>query len=363
MRVKVFGASCSSKKTYLFRSLRRHPVPIILVDTLVCDGERAKVWCGERCDMQKEWLIGDSLLRPDDFHPRDTVSWAPSLGVTTVQLTTYTDSLCPATTTAAIRTLGNTQITSTIDSSILCLGDSAQLSAVGIDNPFWTSVPYDSVLGDSQGETVVTISPKTTTTYYVQPLRPTRCTQNAPPVTVTVLPYPEPLIWTRTPYVDLSHPALDIEDRSPHSNSSFWSFSDGQNDYGPRIKHTFATAEDSVGIALHACNNNRCCADTSITLPIKVFALWIPNTFTPDGIDNRTFAFTTTLDIIAFELYVYDRHGMLVYHGTDFNAGWDGTTTDGSPCPQGAYVYYYTYTEALHPTLEHTGIGTVTLLR
>ncbi len=363
MRVKVFGASCSSKKTYLFRSLRRHPVPIILADTLVCDGERAKVWCGERCDMQKEWLIGDSLLRPDDFHPLDTVSWAPSLGVTTVQLTTYTDSLCPATTTATIKTLGNTQITSTIDSSILCLGDSAQLSAVGIDNPFWTSVPYDSVLGDSQGETVVTISPKTTTTYYVQPLRPTRCTQNAPPVTVTVLPYPEPLIWTRTPYVDLFHPALDIEDRSPHSNSSFWSFSDGQNDYGPRIKHTFATAEDSVWIALHACNNNRCCADTSITLPLKVFALWIPNTFTPDGIDNRTFAFTTTLEIIAFELYVYNRQGMLVYHGTDFNAGWDGTATDGSPCPQGAYVYYYTYTEALHPTLEHTGIGTVTLLR
>ena len=116
-------------------------------------------------------------------------------------------------------------------------------------------------------------------------------------------------------------------------------------------------------IALHACNNNRCCADTSITLPIKVFALWIPNTFTPDGIDNRTFAFTTTLEIIAFELYVYNRQGMLVYHGTDFNAGWDGTATDGSPCPQGAYVYYYTYTEALHPTLEHTGIGTVTLLR
>ena len=213
MRVKVFGASCSSKKTYLFRSLKRHPVPIILADTLVCDGERAKVWCGERCDMQKEWLIGDSLLRPDDFHPLDTVSWAPSLGVTTVQLTTYTDSLCPATTTATIKTLGNTQITSTIDSSILCLGDSAQLSAVGIDNPFWTSVPYDSVLGDSQGEAVVTISPKTT------PPPPLTMCSPCVPHAVRRTPRPSPSPSYPTPNPSFGHGHLMSTSPTPPSTS------------------------------------------------------------------------------------------------------------------------------------------------
>lgn len=362
-RVKVFNRDCGNEQLFVCRAYKRHPVPILLADTIVCEGETAMAYCGADCGMQKRWLIGDSVVRPDEFHSRDTVTWLPALGLTTLQLTTYTDSLCPATTYATLKTLGNSQIASTLDPSILCLGDTAQLSAVGIDAPYWTSVPYDSTLAAGQGQNTVSISPAVTTTYYVQPSHPTRCTQDAPPITVIVLRYPEPRIWANKSFVDLANPILYLEDRSLYGNSSHWTFSDGQHAEGGHIEHTFATADDSVTIFLRSCNEERCCADTSLSLPFRTNALWIPNTFTPDGPGNTHFRFFTTLDIIDFEINIYDRHGLLVYHGTDFDAGWDGKTADGTPCPQGAYAYQYTYILADTPTHKHNGIGTVTLLR
>lgn len=363
MRVKAHGRECGSQRTYVCRALQRHPVDIHLSDTLFCDGETAMASCTQRCDMQKEWLIGDSLLRPDAEHSLDTVTWRPALGITTVQLTTFTDSLCPATTTATIKALGIVQITSTADSAILCLGQSTQLSAVGIDNPLWSSVPYDTALGDARGQSIVTVSPPVTTIYSVRPAEASRCVQDAVPLTVTVYDYPKPTIWTNHPFVDITAPTLTIEDRSPNSNASHWTFSDGQSAQGSRITHYFATADDSITISLHTCNHKRCCADTSTTLPVKADGLWIPNAFTPGEVTNNRFAFVTTLDILEFEIYIYNRNGMLVYHGTDFNVGWDGRATDGSPCPQGAYAYNYTYTLADTPTRKHSAIGTVTLLR
>ena len=129
------------------------------------------------------------------------------------------------------------------------------------------------------------------------------------------------------------------------------------------VDHWFGAAEDSVWIALHACNELRCCADTTVTIPIVTNVLWIPNTFTPDATQNNRFAFFTTLDIIYFEIWIYNRQGLLVYHGTDMNQPWDGNSLNGTPCPQGAYAYHYIYSTSQTPTRRHTGTGTVTLLR
>lgn len=362
LHVSLFSRDCGSERTFLCRALQSHPIPII-ADTLVCEGETATAYCTEHLDIQKEWLIGDSLLRPYAGNPRDTVSWVPDLGLTAVQLTTYTDSLCPATTTATVKCLGNVQISTTLDHSVLCLGDSAILSATGIGDPMWTSVPYDTLLDNALGHDTVVISPSVTTVYYVQPSRPTRCVQNPSTITVTVLPYPQPSIWTSRSYVDIINPTLLIEDRSLNSTNAYWTFSDGQSAEGARVEHYFNNATDSVTIALHACNDDRCCADTSLSLPVHTDALWIPNVFAPGDPGNDIFRFVTNLDIIEFEIYIYNRQGLLVYHGTDFNAGWDGKTAAGTPCPQGAYAYQYSYVLADTPTHKHVGIGTVTLLR
>ena len=52
-----------------------------------------------------------------------------------------------------------------------------------------------------------------------------------------------------------------------------------------------------------------------------------------------------------------------VYHSTDVHPQWDGTDLNGNPCPMGAYVYHYSFTEATEPDRLHQEQGTLTLLR
>ncbi|MBR1549416.1 MAG: gliding motility-associated C-terminal domain-containing protein [Bacteroidales bacterium] len=363
MRVTVAGRDCGATTTVVVRALQEHPAAIELEEAIVCEGERAEVRCTSQCHLEKVWHIGDSTLRSSPGNPLDTIRWWPQLGSTYITLTTTTDSLCPATSDITLTALGNTTVTSDADGSILCLGDSTLLSASGISQPLWFSNPYDSLLADGGGREQVYVSPQVTTTYMVQPSQQTRCLQNASAITIVVLPYPEPTIWTSRPVLDLTDPTLTLEDRSPYSTSSHWLFSDGLTATGNHITHTFGTSSDSVSITLNACNEERCCADTTVSLPVTVTTFWLPNTFTPGEAINNRFSYVSTLDIITFELHIYNRNGLLVYHSTDLQPQWDGNDQHGTPCPQGAYVYHYSYTEATEPDRLHQGQGTLTLLR
>ncbi len=363
MRVIVAGRDCGASTTVVVRALQAHPATLELAEDIVCEGERAEVRCTSQCHLEKEWHIGDSILRSSPANPLDTVRWWPALGSTYITLTTTTDSLCPATSNITLSALGNVTVTSDAPNSILCRGDSTLLSANGLASPIWLSSPYDSLLGDGNGMEAVYVSPQVTTTYMVQPSQATRCLQNASAITIVVLPYPVPTIWTSRPNVDITNPTLNIEDRSPFSTSSHWLFSDGLTASGNHITHTFGTSSDSVSITLNACNEERCCADTTVSLPVTVTTFWIPNTFTPGEATNNIFTYSTTLDILTFEIDIYNRNGLLVYHSTDVHPQWDGTDLNGNPCPMGAYVYHYSFTEATEPDRLHQEQGTLTLLR
>ena len=86
---------------------------------------------------------------------------------------------------------------------------------------------------------------------------------------------------------------------------------------------------------------------------------WFPNVFTPGLDNNNHFGCQTGLNVESFELTIYNRAGLLVWESKDINQQWDGTR-NGTPVPQGAYVYYWRLKSA---NRIFSGIGTVTLLR
>lgn len=364
MRTMIQGMSCSAIKTEVCRALQGHEIPIALSDSVLCEDETLTAWVEGGEMYGKEWRLDDSVVfRSDALHPYDTITLTPTAGNHVISLTTTTDGQCPATTTIGVKVIGNSTITSDVDASLICRGDSVTLSALGIDLPRWLSTPYDSSLVGCDGKNVVTVRPQVTTSYTVVPMGDSRCVQNASEITIMVLQYPTPTVYTNRPAVELTNPSLHIEDRSPNSTGSHWTFSDGYTDEGPSIDHYFGTSDDSVWIALHTCNEERCCADTTVWLPVQVNAMWIPNTFTPNCGTNDHFTFVTTLGITYYEIWIYNRQGLLVYHGNDIEQPWDGTDLNGNACPQGAYVYYYIYSCTQDPDRKHPGEGTVLLLR
>ena len=70
------------------------------------------------------------------------------------------------------------------------------------------------------------------------------------------------------------------------------------------------------------------------------FTIWVPNSFTPDGDEyNNVFEpVISNVDGQAYDFYIFDRWGHLVFESHDLNQGWDGSF-QGSYVPAGIYVW------------------------
>ena len=131
-----------------------------------------------------------------------------------------------------------------------------------------------------------------------------------------------------------------------------------QTQTGARMEYEAPTMADSVVVVL--IGGDSVCVDTARrVIPVIKEDLFFPNVFTPGRDDNNSFlVFGTEVD--DFELWIYDRRGVLVFHTNDRAEGWDGTC-NGIPCPQGAYAYVCHY--SIPDNQYRTRAGTVTLLR
>lgn len=131
-----------------------------------------------------------------------------------------------------------------------------------------------------------------------------------------------------------------------------------QGDTGQWIQYTVPALADSVVVVLTG--GDSVCVDTvrKTVIVIREFLVF-PNVFTP-GLDenNRFRAFGTEVE--DYELWIYDRWGMLVFYTDDRLEAWDGTHA-GKPCQQATYAYVCKYSLPGRPRLVKS--GTVTLLR
>jgi len=112
-----------------------------------------------------------------------------------------------------------------------------------------------------------------------------------------------------------------------------------------------------------------CTANDSVTItvvPVFIAAVFIPNTFTPNGdnINDYFFAFGSDLEAIV-SMHIYDRWGELIYtaenlSATDPSKGWDGLY-NGEPVNQGVYVYVVEV--MLEANVKQQLQGNITLIR
>ena len=72
--------------------------------------------------------------------------------------------------------------------------------------------------------------------------------------------------------------------------------------------------------------------------------IFLPNAFSPDGdgLNDAFRAITSSDNIASFQMYIYNRWGILVFESHDITRGWDGTYK-GKQAPAGTYVYRVDY--------------------
>lgn len=103
---------------------------------------------------------------------------------------------------------------------------------------------------------------------------------------------------------------------------------------------------DAVSISNEAC-------------AVQQEAMWIPNAFIAGGINNVFLPVPAFVDVLGYELVIYNRWGQSIWESADRDEGWDGKVND-SYVPQGVYAFYCGFFNGAGKKVEQR--GTVTFL-
>ncbi len=244
------------------------------------------------------------------------------------------------------------------------------LLTAATDNPFWlwSSSPHDTALVDHETDRQIWVFPDSTVTYILTSYYgdslfcPTAISHDLSRPT-----FPHAELEVNPEVLSVDNPTLIAYDKSERIKSRRWAvipYGTGDTIVLPdtlrRISYTASLFDDSITVILAV--SNAFCLDTATrTLPIVRSAVFAPNIFTPDQTINNRFTIVCN-GMLEAELTIYNRHGLLVFTTTDLDAGWDGTH-NGTPCPQGAYVWHLRYRTFDRPDGWRETLGTVTLLR
>lgn len=224
-------------------------------------------------------------------------------------------------------------------------------------SPYWTSNPTDSTLALQQWDSIF-VSPMVATLYTLA--FDGRC-PNDTSLLLNPSEWPVAAMEVHPPMLSLDNLQLVAQDVSLNATDRTWYVNNEVAGYASTLYYSASAAKDSVWLMLVAHRGE--CTDTAYTaIPICLSVIWAPNAFTPNGDNNQRFIIKGN-DVTMFDLYIYARNGVMVWHSDNPLEGWDGNLKDGKPCPQATYTWILRYSRKDQPKIIQKAVGTVTLLR
>ncbi|MEX1190893.1 MAG: choice-of-anchor L domain-containing protein [Brumimicrobium sp.] len=237
----------------------------------------------------------------------------------------------------------------------ICPGDSAliEVTATGGFGDYYYDWPHS-------GETTssVWVQPEKTTEYMVIVMDDCQTFDvRATTEVVVIKPDPDFRVVTDPMYIDLP---LTFQNLTRNGNTYEWNFGDGNTSTMVHPNNTF-TEPGEYEVELIATDNKGCVDSiTKVITVLDEFYLYIPNTFTPDGNRfNNTFK-VSSINVVDFNIRIFNRWGEQVFESKDKNFEWDGTYR-GEEVPDGTYVWKIYYRSVNDDEEEMN--GHVTILR
>lgn len=344
-----------------------------LTANIVFGDDARERWTSDRLSLK--WTINDTLpenLPYSYILTGDTVMELPSPpeGVYAFELTAVNNLRCASVSRDTAYVYNNPRIIAIPSTGIICRGDTLVLQAyrddMRLDSAYfeWEANPPDPTLDPQQGHQTLYLTPLENTRYVLHASPLSLCQRADVGIDIKVFPYPEPQFTYSPQAVDFDNPVVVLQDLTLGVWNTYWTFSDGQNETGRHTAHHYEHfLANGVTFTMTTCNEAGCCTDTTVALPLAAQSVWISNVFTPGQESNSHFSIITNLQLLDFEIYIYNRLGLLVYSSRDPEFRWDGTDRSGHPVPQGAYVYTLSYRLATSDAYRYSAHGTVTLLR
>jgi gliding motility-associated-like protein len=160
-------------------------------------------------------------------------------------------------------------------------------------------------------------------------------------------------------------PVVSFIDKSGGSPISwYWTFGDNLDSI-KLSQNTIHTYQDTgtFWTTLRIVNKYGCVDSTKEPITIEPeWTFYVPNAFTPNGDGMNDMFGGKGTDLLSYEMWIFDRWGMLLYHCTDINKPWDGKVQNSSiECQQDTYVYLIIIKDVFKN--QHRYVGRVTLIK
>jgi len=295
-----------------------------------------------------------STLSGQNLGTAASQSVAPS--TSTTYLITVTDKCGNTASAQIVYTITSPPLLITMTPAVeVCPGDSVLIgvTATGGFGQYFYSWPS---LGASTSQ--VWVNPLSTTNYTVIVSDECQTFTVSGSTTITVVkPTANFFITSHTLFDDLP---ITFQNASINGESYYWTFGDGNNSTMVHPNNTYD--EPGLYYITLVATDDKGCVD-SITKPINIkeaFYVYVPNTFTPDGLRVNNYFSASFYGIRSANIMIFNRWGESIFVSDELNFAWDGTF-DGVMVQDGTYSWKITYTTNFG--LVETITGHVNLIR
>lgn len=309
------------------------------------------------------------LTGPVQYSWNNNLGFSSSITVNPVLTTTYTvyvTNLCG-------QTASNTVTVTVMASPIIHLSPQSAVNCEKVELTFFDSslinagILYSWNFGD--GSTASAVIPSHTYTQsgiYTVTVTVTGsqgCTSIASAiVNVNVKPSPVAAFSASPGTATLMNPVISFNNLSQRAVKYLWDFGDGNTSTVFSPDHRYSQkGMYTVMLISYAASG---CTDTAYQ-QVEIepeFSFYIPNAFSPNGDGLNDYFTGTGMEIILFQMQIFDRWGMLIFETENMQTGWDGTVNGGSSVAQ-EDVYIYKIKVKDFKNKVHEYIGHVTLIK
>jgi len=144
-----------------------------------------------------------------------------------------------------------------------------------------------------------------------------------------------------------------------------WDFQDGNTSTQQNPSHRF-TSLGTFNVNLTVTDQIGCKGSVEKPIVVKgISAVFFPNAFSPNGDGQNDLFKPVGSSLYNYTLTIYDRWGRVLFVSNDPDQGWDGSSLQGKPLPDGVYVWLAAFTHDYGDNIQkdlHLR-GTVTLVR
>lgn len=315
---------CISRDTLFVNTVTGAPVPVLSADTNVCLGDTITITAGGVATSE---FISPSVTDPFDssqeVFPIANTTYVVSF---TNQCGTVFDSI-------EISILTIEPITS--PDTLICIGDTASLWVSGGETYSWE--PSETLaFPDSSNTSAWPVVP---TTYMVNVIGANGCEKE---VSASVGIYPDPETDAGNDQYITFGSESQLFSEAPFGSSIYWSSDDTV--FCNTCINPIVFPAQTTAYVLNVTDVNGC-MNTDTVFVFLDGTLYVPNAFSPNGDGINDYFAIQGLEIVKFQVRIFDRWGLQLFYSDNISDHWSGIY-EGEPVQVDTYVWKIEYEDS-----------------